>query len=109
MFGNLLHYNPEQRQDAVDLVTASKVVPVVRAAILEAANEVAQQFGESVSPYAKEVAAEMIIKSLAEFLSLGSFDDEDCARPVMLNQEFALWWFGLTDDNTAEAEQGGAK
>ena len=95
MFEMLIHHLPRKVEDAVDQTLASDVIPQLRTLIEAAAKTVTSRPGFENSPYARDVAAERLIKELAGFLALTSFDDVETARLSMLRDECANWWCGL--------------
>lgn len=80
-----------------DAAMLNIVLPALRQAIDQAAAEVAK--GGENTPLARSLAAEILIRDLAEYLALSSFEDCDLMlRPAMLADEsFARWWFQVNE------------
>lgn len=107
MLTYFIHYKRAEVDDAIDHAVAIDILPTLRSLIREAAERIGTQPGFEQSPYAQELAAELIIKELAGFLALTSFDDRDTARPSMLETPFINWWFGLDKPEKAAANDKG--
>lgn len=84
--------------DAIDLAIVEHIIPQLRVLIDTASQAVIKTPNFEDSPFAKEFAGELIIKSLAGLLALTSFEDVETARPIMLEPKFTNWWFGIEDE-----------
>jgi hypothetical protein len=87
----LLHWKEPELQAALRTTMIETVGPQVRAVIAEAGAKLGGQFENT--PFANYLAQELIIKALADLLTLSDTYELQLLRPAMLDDTYLRTWF----------------
>lgn len=82
------HNSREPEADLVEAL-ATTIVPELKKLIKATAKDVLKRY-ESDSPFAADLAQELLIKELVAFLALGEV--EDCVTIKQMRPSYVRWW-----------------